>query len=94
MTQTKLPKSFTPPHTIVNAKASDPILLGFSGGADSSALLHMLSIYSKETGCKLYAAHINHGIRGEEADRDELFCRETAQKYGMLLSYDGMVVEL
>lgn len=83
MTQTKLPKSFTPPHTIVKAKTSDSILLGFSGGADSSALLHMLSIYSKEVGCKLYAAHINHGIRGEEADRDELFCRETAKKYGV-----------
>lgn len=83
MMQTMLPDSFVSPHALAKTTASDSILLGFSGGADSSALLHMLSIYSKEAGCKLYAAHINHGIRGDEADRDEAFCRETAKKYGV-----------
>ena len=83
MVHSKLPKSFTPPHTLAGTKGASSILLGFSGGADSSALLHMLSIYSKELGFKLYAAHINHGIRGEEADRDERFCVETAEKYGV-----------
>ena len=83
MVQSKLPDNFVSPHKITNTSAVAPILLGFSGGADSSALLHMLSIYSKETGCRLYAAHINHCIRGEEADRDELFCVETVKKYGV-----------
>jgi len=83
MTLSKLPDGFVSPHKLTETNTSDAILLGFSGGADSSALLHMLSIYSKEIGCKLYAAHINHGIRGEEADRDESFCIETAKKYGV-----------
>lgn len=83
MAHSPLPKSFAPPHALVGAKDTDAVLLGFSGGADSSALLHMLSVHSKELGFKLYAAHINHGIRGEEADRDERFCVETAKKHGI-----------
>lgn len=78
-----LPKGFTLPHTLSGLPEDTSILVGFSGGADSSALLHMLSVYSKTTGAKIYAAHINHGIRGAEADRDEEFCRNTARKYGV-----------
>ncbi|MBE6531540.1 MAG: tRNA lysidine(34) synthetase TilS [Ruminococcaceae bacterium] len=77
-----LPKGFTLPHTLSGLPEDASILVGFSGGADSSALLHMLSLYGKATGAKIYAAHINHGIRGAEADRDEEFCRNTAKKYG------------
>lgn len=83
MNQVKLPNGFVPPHELSEASPSDSVLIGFSGGADSSALLHMLSVYSKKTGCKIYAAHINHGIRGAEADRDEAFCKETAERYGI-----------
>lgn len=51
------------------------ILVAFSGGADSSLLLHLL----RETNAKVFAAHVNHGIRGEEADQDEIFCRNLCQ---------------
>ncbi len=65
------------------------ILLGLSGGADSSALLHLLLAYSKESGAEIIAAHLNHGIRGEkytnEAARDEAFCREICAEYGIEL---------
>ena len=55
------------------------VLCGFSGGADSVTLLSVLSELSRGMGdvppFSLYACHVNHGIRGEEADRDEAFCR-------------------
>lgn len=54
-------------------------IVGFSGGADSSAVLH----YLKDRCKSLLAVHINHMIRGEEADRDEAFCREVCQSYGI-----------
>lgn len=57
----------------------DGALIGFSGGADSSAILH----YLWKKGAKLRAIHINHMIRGSEADRDELFCRSVCEKYGI-----------
>lgn len=62
---------------------SQPILAAFSGGSDSCAMLHMLKEYCDSVGCRLYAAHVNHGIRGAEADSDEAFCRDVAKGLGV-----------
>lgn len=85
MSNANLPVGFKQPPLLSGLDGSEAILVGFSGGADSTALLHILSRYSKDSGCRICAAHINHGIRGEEADRDEEFCRVFAQKLGIEL---------
>jgi tRNA(Ile)-lysidine synthase len=59
------------------------IAVGLSGGADSVALLHILVKRSKELGLVVHAAHLHHGLRGEEADIDLAFCRELAEKLGV-----------
>ena len=56
------------------------ILVGFSGGADSTALLHLLYERCKPLGIYLHALHVHHGIRGAEADRDAKFCEETCRR--------------
>ena len=61
------------------------VLTAYSGGADSTLLLHLLAEYCRKEKIRLYAAHLHHGIRGEEADRDEMHCRETAEKLGVPL---------
>ncbi len=61
------------------------VLVGFSGGADSSCLLHLLNKTMEGTNTRLFAAHVHHGIRGEEADRDEAFCRAECEKLGIPL---------
>lgn len=75
---------FTEPHTLTKLNKTEPILLGLSGGADSSALLHLLCLYRERAGCEIFAAHLNHGIRtegyGNEALRDENFCRSLCEK--------------
>jgi tRNA(Ile)-lysidine synthase len=48
----------------------DTIVAAVSGGPDSMALLHMLHAISQEQGLTLIAAHVNHGFRGEESDRE------------------------
>lgn len=48
------------------------VCVGFSGGADSTALLLLLW----ELGFSVLAVHVNHGIRGEEARRDQKFCED------------------
>lgn len=57
----------------------DGVLLGVSGGADSVLLVHMMKKLAGEWNLKLAMAHINHGIRGTEADRDEAFCRNLSE---------------
>ena len=49
-------------------------VVGLSGGSDSLCLLLLLRELSKELSLSLCAVHVNHGIRGEAADRDEAFC--------------------
>lgn len=55
------------------------VVVGLSGGADSCALTHILARLSEKMDLHITAVHINHGIRGEEAERDERsaeeFCR-------------------
>ena len=57
-------------------KKGDRVLVGLSGGADSVALLLFLKEYSETVPIEVFACHINHGLRGEEAYRDEKFCVE------------------
>ncbi len=57
----------------------DSIVCGLSGGADSCAMVSILHSMSLEMGFSLVCAHINHGLRGKEADRDELFAESFAK---------------
>lgn len=73
------------PQTLAGTDASTPVLLAYSGGADSSALLYWLAGESKRVGFSLTLCHLDHGIRGEEARRDRRFCEESAARYGLTL---------
>lgn len=53
----------------------DGVLIGLSGGKDSSVLLFVLKKLSDVIGINVSAFHLNHMIRGTEAKRDEDFSR-------------------
>lgn len=61
------------------------VLVGFSGGADSLFLLEFLNEYKNREALdfKILAVHVNHSIRGEEADFDEELSREYANSRGI-----------
>ncbi len=62
------------------------ILAGVSGGADSVALLHCLNALRLGGAFgKLYAAHLNHGIRGDEARQDAEFVKGLCHEWGIPL---------
>lgn len=63
-------------------KPGDKIVAGVSGGADSMALLHILHRYCTENGGEVVAAHLNHGLR-EEAIQDEELVKETCSHWGI-----------
>ncbi|MBQ8431870.1 MAG: tRNA lysidine(34) synthetase TilS [Clostridia bacterium] len=76
---------FVSPHRLAGQDSHTPVLLAFSGGADSRALLHLLAEDAKVVGYPLLLAHVNHGIRGVEALRDRDFCQRVAREYGLEL---------
>jgi tRNA(Ile)-lysidine synthase len=57
--------------------------VGLSGGADSVALTRALASRAGELGLVLHAAHLHHGLRGPEADRDQQFAGDLAQSLGI-----------
>lgn len=58
------------------------VLVGFSGGADSVFLTCFLNEYKRRCNgsFKVIALHVNHGIRGDEANRDEEFSKSFAKE--------------
>jgi tRNA(Ile)-lysidine synthase len=61
-------------------KRGERILIALSGGPDSVFLLYFLLKYKRKYGINLGAMHVNHMIRGEEADNDEKFCRKLCRQ--------------
>ena len=61
------------------------VLTALSGGADSMCLLYLLYSLREEFDFTLEAAHVNHGLRGAESDRDEAFVRAECDKLGVPL---------
>ena len=59
------------------------VLVGYSGGADSSALLTLMCEERGRSGIYIKAVHVHHGIRGGEADRDAKFCEDTCKRLGI-----------
>ena len=56
---------------------------GFSGGADSLALLLLLRDLQREIPFRLTAVHCEHGLRGQASRDDAAFCQEICRKYGI-----------
>ncbi len=63
----------------------DKVLIAFSGGADSVMLSEYLLSVKEALDLTLEAAHVEHGIRGDESIRDLEFCREYCKMHSIPL---------
>jgi tRNA(Ile)-lysidine synthase len=59
------------------------VLLAVSGGADSLAMLYAAAESAPSFGWRLSVAHVHHGWRGRDADRDLAFVRDHARRLGI-----------
>ena len=66
----------------------DAVLAGVSGGPDSVALLHLLLRLAERFPLTLGIAHLNHGLRGDDSDRDARFVAELASTLNLPLHTD------
>lgn len=73
--------------------SEDRVIIGVSGGADSICLLLLLLELKKECGFSLFAVHVNHGLRGENAKNDEDYVKTFCEQYHVPLEIYHMDVE-
>lgn len=64
-------------------RESTAVIVGVSGGADSMSLLTALYSLKDEYSLSITAAHVNHGLRGAEAKRDEDFVVHYCEQIGV-----------
>ncbi len=67
-------------------KGGEKVLVALSGGADSIFMTEMFFDLARIFKLKFECIHINHGIRGEEAKKDEEFVREYCTNRGLFLT--------
>ena len=77
----------------------DRVLVALSGGPDSVCLLSILEELKEDLNIEILAAHLNHCIRGEEADNDEEYSRLLCEKlnirfYSQRVKVEDMASEL
>jgi tRNA(Ile)-lysidine synthetase-like protein len=61
----------------------ETLVVGVSGGPDSLCLLHILRRLAPEFSLSLHVAHLNHQMRGPEADADAAFVAGLAADWGL-----------
>lgn len=66
-------------------KENDKVLVALSGGADSVCLLNILIDLKEKYSLSIYAAHLNHCLRGQESNRDEDFVKKLCKSKGIKL---------
>ena len=65
----------------------DRLIVGVSAGVDSMVLLNLLHILREPFDLNLVVAHVNHGFRPDESEREADLVRKTSEKLGLLFEY-------
>jgi len=64
-------------------KEKDSVVVGVSGGPDSVALLHVLRALTERFSLKLGIAHLNHGLRQNDSDKEAVFVETLSERLGL-----------
>lgn len=72
-------------------QTADSVVVGVSGGADSMALLHLFVALNEtdDWQLKIHVAHLNHQLRGAEADEDAALVAATCDRLSLPCTIDA-----
>ena len=65
----------------------DRLIVGVSAGVDSMVLLHLLNAYRQEFDLSLIVAHINHGLRPKESEKEAELVQKESERLGLTFEY-------
>ncbi len=68
-------------------KKGDRVIVGVSAGVDSMVLLHLLNALRPNLSLTLIVAHLNHGLRPEEAEREAELVHQESLRLGLPFEY-------
>src|SRR4030066_1846869 len=68
-------------------KKGDRLILGVSSGVDSMVLLHLLNAYREAFDLSLIVAHVNHGFRPEESEKEAKLVEKESARLGFTFEY-------
>jgi tRNA(Ile)-lysidine synthase len=68
-------------------KEGDRLIVGVSAGVDSMVLLHLLNACRDAFHLSLVVAHVNHGLRPQEAEQEAELVRKESERLGLLFEY-------
>ncbi|MFC1951843.1 tRNA lysidine(34) synthetase TilS [Chloroflexota bacterium] len=71
----------------------NPLLVAVSGGPDSICLLHILIKLQERLGIRLHVAHLNHQLRGAEAETDASYVADIARRLGIPFTIESRDVK-
>lgn len=74
----------------IGIKYGDVVVVGVSGGPDSMALLHLMSVIKKSIEIELICAHVNHNVR-KESDSEKVFVEKFCKDNDIV--FEGMKIE-
>ncbi len=64
-------------------RTGDTVLVAVSGGPDSMALVRVMMALAPGLNLGIGLAHLNHGLRGEDAGHDQAFVQQFADAHGL-----------
>ncbi len=68
-------------------KKGDRLIVGVSGGMDSMVLFHILNTLRKTFDLSLIVAHVNHGLRPEESEREAELVHQESKRFDCPFEY-------
>lgn len=77
---------------LVFSAAFPAVAVAYSGGLDSSVLLHLAAVFAREQGVRLFAFHIHHGI-STNADAWQEHCRQQSERTGAVFDTRNIALQ-